>query len=294
MRHICGNVGSSLLTALYLKLAEEGVLGIDDPVAKFVPSLGIPKADKITLRMLASGTSGIEHFPGMDSFQKAFYQNPFRTWDPRELVGYGISVPLLFEPGTNWHFSDTNLVILGLCIESATGQKVQDLITARWLRPLNMTSSYMPWNPSIPDPVLHSYTSERGVYEEATFWNPQWISFPGHLICQQDDVRTWMEALNGGRVLSPASLKTLLSYPGFGFGPNPQKYYGMGTGVWSNWTFTNPSLQGLRGAVGRHEQGDATVVIFNTVSPASDQEAHQATPAFVKVAEALGLPVWMP
>ncbi|KAI9005704.1 beta-lactamase/transpeptidase-like protein [Hyaloraphidium curvatum] len=289
MKHRLGNVAAGFLTSLFLLLVEDGVVSLDDPVGKYLPNLGIPKADKITLQMLSRSTTGIEHFPGMDAFQQALYANPFRTWDPRELVAFGLSKPLLFEPGTAWHFSDTNLVILGLALESATGQKVQDMITARLIRPLGLNSTVSPWTPAIQEPVLHSFTPERGVWEEATFWNPQWIAWAGNMYSSMDDLRAWFEALAGGRVLKPESLRQLLYDTGLGI--SPVFYYGMGVGRWGDYMFTNPSLQGLRGAVGRNEAGGATVVLYNTLTQASNQDGHQATNIFVEVAKALGLPV---
>lgn len=291
MKHRTGNVAASFLTTLFMQLVDEGVVKMEDPVGKYLSTCGsvtIKNADKITLAMLARSTSGIEHFPGLETFQQAFYENPWRTWNPCELIGFGMAASPLFEPGTKWHFSDTNLVILALALQVAAGKQVHDMITGRFIVPLGLKDTVSPWTPAIESPVLHSFSSERGIWEEATFWNPQWIPFAGDMVSSQDDMRKWYETLSSGVLLSEKSQKELLAYPGF---TTPNYYYAMGVGRWSNWTFTNPGLQGLRAAVGRHEAGQATVVIYNTFTQGSDQNKAQATEMFVPIAKALGLPV---
>ncbi|KAI9020353.1 beta-lactamase/transpeptidase-like protein [Hyaloraphidium curvatum] len=294
MRHRVGNVAASFLTVLFLQLVDEGKVSLDDPVTKYLPDLGVPDGDRMTLRMLASSTTGLEHFPVIDAFLNDWYANPFRTWDPRELVAYTFKVPRLFpNPGEGQHFADTNLVLLALALESATGQKVHDMITGRFIVPLGLSATISPWNPEIPGPVLHSFTNERNsaIWEEATFWNPQWNPWSGDVSSSQDDVRKWFETFGSGKLLPPALQKVLISNPRQN-GKN--RYYAMGIGVWGDWLFTNPGLQGLQGGAGKHLHADATMVFYNTFTQASDQNTHYPTELFVEISGLVGLPAPIP
>ena len=83
----------------------------------------MPHSDRVTLRQLAQMTSGyVDYVIGNTEFDKALYEDPFRQWEPEELLGFATSQPLLYEPGTNWNYAHTNYVLLGMALEKATGE----------------------------------------------------------------------------------------------------------------------------------------------------------------------------
>jgi CubicO group peptidase (beta-lactamase class C family) len=172
-----GAVAISYLATVLLQLVDEGVVELDDTIDAWLPEL--PASDRITLRMLANSTSGYVDYVPMDSFTDAVYKDPFRAWTPDELIKMATDEPLLYEPGTNWSYSHANFVILGEALATITGTPVEELIRERIVEPLGMEDTESHQTAEIPEPVLHAYTSERGTYEESTYWNPSWTLAEG-------------------------------------------------------------------------------------------------------------------
>ena len=156
-----GAVAFSYVATLALQLADDKRLGLDDPLARYLPDL--PHADKITLRMLLNMTSGYADYVRDDRFIADFYANPFRHWTPEELIDIGLSRPLMFEPGTNWGYSHTGYVIMGRVIEKVTGKPLGEVMAERIFVPLGLENTVATVTAEIQEPVLHAFTSERRV-----------------------------------------------------------------------------------------------------------------------------------
>jgi D-alanyl-D-alanine carboxypeptidase len=222
----------------------------------------LPASDKVTLRMLANSTSGYVDYVPMESFLDAIEKDPFRAWTTDELIEMATDEPLLYEPGTNWSYSHANFVILGEALTAITGKPVEELIRERIVEPLGMQGTKSYQTAEIPEPVLHAFTSERGTYEESTFWNPSWTIAKGAvMVTDICDLATSARAIGTGELVSPESHKEQIgpSLVGLG-GPTdtcpgtvcnkqlPTIYYGIGTVVLNGWVLQNPSFFGY-GAV---------------------------------------------
>ena len=142
-------------------LAEQNQLSLQDKVSRWLPDLRY--ADQVTVGQLARMTSGYADFVADPAMAEAQYAQPFRQWTPEELIAYSTKQPLVYRPGTNWNYSHTNYVILGLVIEKATGRQVDDLLQELVLGPLELTNTGDSGTPAIPEPPLHAFTSERRV-----------------------------------------------------------------------------------------------------------------------------------
>ena len=251
-----GAVAISYLGTVLLQLVDEGVVELDDTIDTWLPEL--PASDRVTLRMLANSTSGYVDYVPMDSFIDALYKDPFRAWTPDELIELATDEPLLYEPGTNWSYSHANFVILGQALATITGTPVDELIHERIVKPLGMDGTESRQTAEIPEPVLHAYTSERGTYEESTFWNPSWTLAEGAvMITNIRDLAISARAIGTGELVSAESHEEQIgpSLVGVG-GPtdtcpkgvcNEQLatfHYGIGTIVVSGWVLLNPSFFG--------------------------------------------------
>lgn len=115
------SVTKTFVAALVLKLAEDGVLGLDDRLARWVPRF--PGSRRITLRQLLNHTSGTADFATDGRFVSAQRRRGMTaTWTPKQLLRY--APESLAEPGERWHYSNTNYLLLGLVIERATDSTV--------------------------------------------------------------------------------------------------------------------------------------------------------------------------
>jgi D-alanyl-D-alanine carboxypeptidase len=125
VHHRIGSVTKTFTATLLLKAADKGLLSLDDPIDKYVK--GVPNGDKITLRQMSDMTSGIASYTEDKQWAKEWLSDPHHVWKPEELARIGIKESPLFEPGTEWFYSNTNYVLLGLVLEKVTGKPIGDL-----------------------------------------------------------------------------------------------------------------------------------------------------------------------
>ncbi len=269
MHHRTGNIGHSFLSTLLLQQVEKGTISLDDRLSDYLPDL--PGADQITIDMVAHSTSGYAHYTVDPAFQTWFYENPFASLPIDEVVAYGVQDGPTYPPGTSWNFSDTNILILGQVLEVATGKTVPDLLQEGILDPLGMAGTSSMETAALVDPVLHAYTGERGVWEEATFWDPSWTSFAGGWGSNQADLRTFIEAVGTGSLVSAESHELQLAPDTVGLGTNTdERYYAMGISIVNDWLLTAPGLQGYHASIGYLRDQKLTVVIYYTTTPDFD------------------------
>ena len=266
-----GAVAISYVSTLLLVLVDEKKLALDDKASKWVPE--IPHSDEVTLRQLAQMTTGYtDYVIGNAEVDAMLYTDPFRQWTPEELLQTVTSKPLLYPPGTNWNYAHTNYLILGLALEKATGKRMSDLLQEKVLGPLGLTNTTDPGPgaPTIPEPALHAFTSERrsqlGIpagtrfYEESTYWNPSWTITRGAIQTTNIfDVNATAVAVGTGKLLSPESYAAMVStglrgkttaLPGcVTCFPQSEGYsYGLGIVTTGDWVMQDPLFSGEAGA----------------------------------------------
>ena len=112
-----GSISKTFTSALILRLAEEGRLSLDAPVRTYLPKLGISPA--ITIRQLLDHTSGLDDFFSHAAIDKALLAHPARVWSAADSLRY-VAKPY-FKPGTGWHYSNTNYLVLGMVAEAVGG-----------------------------------------------------------------------------------------------------------------------------------------------------------------------------
>ena len=284
MRVRNGAVAITYTAVVLLRLQEEGVLSIDDTVDTWLPDL--PDAGQVTLRMLANMTSGYRDYVPNPDFVAAFYENPFRAWTTDELLSLAFSQPRLFAPGENWDYAHTNYVILGLAMEAATGEPLEALIARYVLDPLSLVDTAAELTASMPQPILHAYSSERrpalGIpagtpfYEESTFWNPSWTLAHGAIQYSTvaDMAASWA-GIGRGEILAADSMAELLNRDLLGFGApldgcrtchtfEEDRLYGLGIWLAGGWLVQNPLFGGYAGVAAYHQEADVAIAVANT------------------------------
>lgn len=136
------NVGSlnKMFTAVAIsRLAERGLLALDDVVGKYLPDLPARIGEKATIHQLLSHQSGVG----------SYWNERFECERPRirtvsDFLDLFIDEPLLFEPGARWQYSNGGYIILGAVIEAITKQSYYDYVRETIYQPAGMlhTDSY--------------------------------------------------------------------------------------------------------------------------------------------------------
>ena len=279
MHHMLGNLSTPMFTTALLQQVEAGALALDDPISTWYPDL--PAADTITVEMLLHNVAGYSQFTAQDDFLADLHANPFRVWEIDEIIAIGTEQGTLYEPGTDWMFSDTNSAVLVGILAKATGKTVAELVTTGVLDPLGMDDTTVAIDGNWPHPVLQGYDGERGVWENVTHWNPSWAHFAGGTGSNAQDVGTFLDALGSGGLLSDELHDIQFAPTTVGIGTNtPEQYWAMGFLVVKDWVFLNPTIPGYFGAGGTLPSEGWTMVIYSTPSQASDPSFSSATNIF--------------
>jgi D-alanyl-D-alanine carboxypeptidase len=158
-----GSISKTLTAALLVKLAEDGVASLDDPVGDYVR--GIPNGDRITIEQVLGLTSGLPVLGA--EFRSAVISKPAREWAPRETLRY-LGAPYA-EPGKGFRywdinfdqgfrFGDPNYVIAGMVVEAATDSTVAAELKRRLLAPLGLQDAvFLQAEECVPARVAHGY-----------------------------------------------------------------------------------------------------------------------------------------
>lgn len=266
-----------MLSTVLLQLGDAGTLDLDAPIDTWVP--GFPRGDKITPRMLANSTSGISDYVTNPDFLKNFYANPIKAFTSEEIFGLANARPPLFEPGTSFAYSHSDLCLLGVILEKATGRPLGDLLKEHVFDPLGMNASNVVLTPQMVEPMLHGYTNERGVFEDSTFWNPTAFLNSGNMNSTVNDVSRWVRALGTGELLSPSLFDEMMAPSTAGLGPlTADKFFAFGTAHLGSWLVMNPSFGGYNGIALYDTTSKTIIVVYVTPGPTTDTEVNNAAP----------------
>jgi len=126
-----GSVGKMFTAAAILRLARDGRLSLDDPLAKWVPEYPHPEASRITLKHLLTHSAGIGPWDGRE----------FRRDMTGTELGATMTAPLEFAPGERFSYSNAGFVLLQAVIEKATGKSYGDALQQLIFAPAGMTGT---------------------------------------------------------------------------------------------------------------------------------------------------------
>jgi D-alanyl-D-alanine carboxypeptidase len=224
MRYSIGSISKQFTAAAILMLAEEGKLSLDDPVSKYVP--GLTRGNEVTIRELLSHTSGYQDYWPQD-YVMPMMLNPVT---PEEILDRWGRIPLDFDPGTKWQYSNTNYVIAGVIVEKVSGVPLWTFLGQRVFTPLGMKSITDTNEKALPqtDPGAY-FRYALGPLHPAPKEGKGWMFAAGELAMTADDLAKWDISMIQQTVLKPASYKEMETVVLLKNGAPTR--YGLGIGV---------------------------------------------------------------
>lgn len=305
-----GAVSIPQMSTVLLQLVQEGEVSLDDTLDTWLP--GVPHADRVTLGQLAQMTAGYPDYVHDADFANAVLADPFRQWEPEELYGYVVDEPLIYEPGTNWNYSHTDYVLLGLALEQIEGAPLDEILATRVLSPLGLTETADPGTPELQHPALHAYDAERRGYlqipdgvpflEDSSYWNPSWTLARGAI--QNTDISDMagvIQAIGRGDLLddemhelmvAPTLRGRTTAIEGCDTCFEQHRYYTYGYGIVlsGDWLLQNPLFHGYGGVAGYLPSDDITIAVEVTYGDGAftadgEPNGNLANPVFTAVAD---------
>ncbi len=302
-----GAVAISYMSTLLLRLVDAGKVSLDDPISRWLPHLR--DARQVTLGMLAGMTAGYHDYVLDPQFIKATYTNPFASTMTSDQLRWAFDEPLQFKPGTNWSYSHSDYVVLGLALQKITLMPLARALRKMVLRPLGLRNTVASQTPAIPSPVLHAYSPERKQFlgiprsqpfdEDSTFWNPSWTLARGSVETTDiADLTRTAVGIGSGRLLSRASYRKMIN-PRVDFG-HPEagcercntltRSYGYGLGVVRNgdWILQNPGFGGSAAIEAYLPSKRISIAIAETFKASAYDYAGNLNPSWTKLYVKIG------
>ena len=301
----------TMTSAVVLQLAQEGKLGLQDPVPKYVS--GVPGGENITVAELLKMRSGLYNHTNSPVMATSIDDDPTKAWTPQELLDIAFAQPANFAPDAEFEYSNTNYALLGLVIERVDGKPLATAFHDRLFEPLGMLNTELPvgTSNSIPEPYSHGYL--YGSSSVALFGTPEYTpeqiagakdgsfqptdytdvnhSFAyaaGGVISTANDLARWMNALVGGKVFDAQYQKIWLDSVQLEDPGNPagQWYgYGIARQSWGPNTLLlhGGETAGCNSAMVVETTNDVTLVVWTNLTVDVDSMRQTANSLMLKV-----------
>lgn len=200
-----GSITKTFTAALTVQLAGEGILSLDDTLARWLPQ--VPNADRITLRQILNHTSGMGDVWDDPGFVPRLIAAPARRWTAGDLLAL-MPDPTL-APGEGWSYSSSAYVALGHVLEAVSATPVADLLRTRLFVPLSLSRTFYAATDSATDPRAHAFldVNNDGTAEDFTRMLPATAFLTaagpsGAVVATPGDTARWLRALCTGGVVS--------------------------------------------------------------------------------------------
>ena len=115
----------------------------------------------ITLRQLLDHTSGLPDFTKDQAYLSTLQRDPHMVFLPHaSLLSFVTTDPLLFAPGTQFNYSNSDNIVVALMAEQATSQPYDALLSSLVFSPLGLNQTSLPDGFRLPAPYIHGYDNE--------------------------------------------------------------------------------------------------------------------------------------
>ena len=196
-----GSITKQFTAAAILQLRDQGKLSLDDDITKWLPDFDT-RGNRVPLRRLLDHTSGIPDIAQRWEFGILMTGIGFPRGFMYTLIRRR---PFDFPTGTAQIYNNSAFWLLGLIIEKASGMSYERYMESMLFQPLGMTRSMARCSSENVPHRARGYVLYNGKRGRAEYNTPTWYMGSGVLCSSAGDLVTWLQALHGGKVLSPQS-----------------------------------------------------------------------------------------
>lgn len=251
-------------TAILL-LAEEGKLGLDDKIGRYLPNAPATW-DAITVRHLLTHTSGL-NFSYLPMREEAWLSD----YKAALLFEYAAKLPFKFAPGDGWSYSNQGYVLLAMIIEKVSGKRYGDFLRDRIFTRLGMNATRMLDQWEIVLNRAAGYTLRGGKLAHIRRSSQIEPGGPEGMLSTVEDLAKWDAALNSEGLLKLASLDQMWTPVKLNNGLTHN--YGFG---WFLDEFRGHRMVGHPGGTGTHilrlPEDTLTVIVLSNIGDTAESD----------------------
>lgn len=196
-----GSMGKQFTATAVMLLVEEGKIGLNDSLSKYIAD-GPGWWRDVTIRELLSHTAGFTDYPKDFDLRRDYTED--------ELLKIVEGIPPAYSPGTSWAYSNLGYVTLGILIHRVSGQYFGDFLQERVFKPLGMSTTRIISEADIVPNRAAGYVLDKGQLK-----NQEWVSpsanstADGSLYFTILDLAKWDAALYTEKVLKESSKREM-------------------------------------------------------------------------------------
>ena len=196
-----------------MRCIDQGLMSLDDTLDMFntidYQVSEVPNSDRITVRHMLMHRSGVYDYMTNSAVQIRFYLLPGATFTVSNILNTIVKGNPIDEPGAGWHYTNSNTVLLGLCVRAVTGRDIRDVIIEDIITPLGLTETTWPTTNAMPEPYAEGYGGGGyGQNTKTTGYNvPALINAAGAIVSTIRDLQAWGQAMRDGSLVSPEALE---------------------------------------------------------------------------------------
>lgn len=203
------SITKSITSTTVLKLVELGKLSVKESLSKYYP--GFNHGDSITIEHLLTHTSGIHNYTETDT--------TILETDEKRMIPFLKKLPSDFSPGTGWHYSNSNYLLLGYIIQKVSGMSYWDAVRKFVFTPAGMNSSGFD--------MIHLQSVNKAIgYDELTDSTiiPARITDStvpfgaGAVYSTVRDLYKFHQAMQANKLISKSTQALAYARPGYGYG----------------------------------------------------------------------------
>lgn len=274
-----GSIGKTFTATAIMLLQKDGKLSINDPVSNYLDSLpGTWKT--ITIQHLLTHTSGIKDyahdFPGYPFIEKDRKQEITEA----RFIRMATDLPLNFQPGERWAYSNSNFVLLGFIIHKLAGKPIGDFMKERIFEPAGMKETrYTDVREIIPNRASGYLLDEddnnkfiNGIYVSNFFSKMGDMG----ILTSAADLARWSIAQDKATILDKKTLEQMWSASRLNNGLEVSGLiggsYGMGWGISDHRGYREIAhggsfINGYTASFSRFPEKDLAVVVLTNLNP---------------------------
>jgi CubicO group peptidase (beta-lactamase class C family) len=249
------SVTKQFTAAAILLLAEDGRLGLDDPVRRWLPSLPAA-ADAVTIRHLLTHTGGLVDYEHVipATMTEQLHDADVLALLEREPRTY-------FAAGTAYRYSNSGYALLALVVERASGESFAEFLRERIFTPLRMSGAvaHRDGKDSVPHRA-YGYSDENGGWLRTDQSQTSAVLGDGGIYASIDDLAKWDAALYDDRLLGDASRR--LAFAPATATDDPAVRYGFGWRITGGSLWHSGETRGFRNVIVRFPERRLTVVML--------------------------------
>ena len=251
-----GSTGKQFTATAVMMLVEEGKLSLEDKITKYFT--GAPEAwREITVRHMLTHTSGMTDYPPDFDMRRDYTED--------DLFQRIKTIPLAFQPGEKWSYSNIAYVMLGILIHKVSGKFYGDFLQERIFKPLGMSTARIISEADIIPNRAAGYRLVNGQLKNQSWVSPTLnTTADGALYLTVYDMAKWDAALYTDKLLKRTTLEQMWTPVKLNNGKTQPYGFGWSLGEVRGHRIIEHggSWQGFKAQITRYVDDKLTVIVF--------------------------------